>query len=198
MICQQLFYKGVITLDKPRAYIVEQVMRECNNFFLSGQSEGGKYEISSGVITPYDPDMWVVGQYIRLEGSLLHDGVYLLSDTTMTLTGATDEPEFVGTIKGLRPPLDFLEICLDVERFVDKAAKSDPSLVSESYRGYSYNRGTNSSGMPATWADAFADRLSKYRRMPVPDKPNMLTPDLLFERDMETTDSRAYTLGRWI
>lgn len=187
----------MITLDKPRAYIVEQVMRECNNFFLSGQSESGKYTIQSGVITPYDPDRWVVGQYIMLEGSLMHDGVYLLEDTKITLAGATDEPEFIGTIKGLRPPLDFLEVCQDVERFTEKNAKTDPSLVSESYRGYSYNRATGSTGMPATWRDAFNDRLNPYRRMFMTRESHCLTPDLLYERDMEVTDSRAYTLGRF-
>jgi len=142
-----------------------------NNFFyIRDNSKGtvvyetGEYEIKSGIITA--KNKYLVGQYIRVMGSILNDGVYIVSDDLITLQNTTDEI-FEGTICPLRIPRDFLSLVADIESFEERASKSKNrgTVTSETFAGYSYTVATNSEGLPNTWKDVFADRLSTYRKM---------------------------------
>lgn len=53
-------------------------MQECRNFFVHS-SEDGTYTIEDGKINAKGD--YIVGQYIRIMGSMLNDGVYLIEQT---------------------------------------------------------------------------------------------------------------------
>lgn len=56
--------------------MISQVMRACRNYFIQS-IERGKFTIEDGKIGPIKNSL-LVGQYIRIIGSVLNDGVYLI------------------------------------------------------------------------------------------------------------------------
>ena len=69
-----------------------EICEHLHNFFDSRDGEyidraAGTFTISSGVISPL-PSSLIAGQYIRIVGSLLNDGIYLLpSNFTISTLG---------------------------------------------------------------------------------------------------------------
>lgn len=139
------------------------VMKYLNNFFIK-DIERGDFNIVNGIITA--KNKYLVGQYILIRGSVLNDGIYLVSDSLITLSGARDE-SFTGAICGLAVPDDFIDLCRDIEEFNKKLAKN-PNIgivQSESFGGYAYSLATNSDGSTITWQSAHQTRLNMYKRM---------------------------------
>lgn len=97
------------------------------------------------------------GQYVRIIGSVLNDGVY-----QYPLTGLTDET-FTGTVKLLAIKKAVLEMVPEIEVWCKK--NQPTALTSESFGGYSYNRATDANGVPAGWQKVFGPRLAPYRKM---------------------------------
>lgn len=97
------------------------------------------------------------GQYVRIIGSVLNDGVY-----QYPMTGLTDET-FTGTVRLLAIEKAVLEMVPEIEAWCKK--NQPTAFTSESFGGYSYSRATDSSGVPAGWQKVFGPRLSPYRKM---------------------------------
>lgn len=97
------------------------------------------------------------GQYVRIIGSVLNDGVY-----QYPLTGLTDET-FTGTVKLLAIKKAVIEMVPEIEAWCEK--NQPTAFTSESFGGYSYSRATDSSGVPAGWQKVFEPRLAPYRKM---------------------------------
>ena len=109
-------------------------------------------------ITPKD------GQYIRIIGSALNDGVY-----QWPVEGLHDE-EFDGAVWLLAVPPILSAIVNDIEDWQAKNGSADSAAMSpfqsESFGGYSYSKGSSASGGSAlTWQDAFKGRLSPWRKI---------------------------------
>ena len=97
------------------------------------------------------------GQYIRIVGSVLNDGVY-----QYPLTGLTDET-FTGTVQLLAIPKTVIALVDEMETW---SKKNQPTaFTSESFGGYSYSKATNADGVAASWQDVFRARLAPYRKM---------------------------------
>lgn len=127
-----------------------EIMVHIKNFFPTELSEETEYKIEGGVISlPFVSD----GQYIRIEGSTLNDGVY-----QYPVADLTDE-EFKGTITVLAPPKSFLELVKEIETF-QKKYEATP-FASESFGGYSYTKSDNGS----SWASVFKSRLNTWRKL---------------------------------
>lgn len=143
--------------------MLSHVMNSINNYFVR-TVEHGTFTISGGVITVHDT--YLVGQHIRIMGSLLNDGVFEVKNTLISIPGAGDET-FTGAVCGLAVPADFLELVEQITAFQSKASKNPAAgmLQSESFGGYAYSVATGANGLPATWKEAFATRLNPYRRM---------------------------------
>jgi hypothetical protein len=104
------------------------------------------------------------GQYYRIVGSALNDGVYKHGTDD---TDLADE-EFFGAVWAMRVPRDFVALCEEIQAWesTNGEALSGP-YSSESFGGYSYSKATGSDGGAYTWRDQFKNRLNAYRRLSV-------------------------------
>lgn len=150
--------------------------QECRNYFAPASKKenksfihAGTFTISGHSVTPLD--FIREGQYFRIVGSAMNDGVYL--NTTEGLKELTDET-FTGSVWEMSVPRAFLDLCEDIAEWRTQneaigSANMSP-FTAESFAGYSYQKGGggSSSGSNAvTWQAQFARRLSAWRRLNV-------------------------------
>lgn len=135
--------------------MLSQILRHINNYFVSKIIKGD-YKIAGGTIAIPNA---LAGQYVRIVGSVLNDGVYLYP-----LTGLTDE-EFSGEVWILEIPKDFLDVVKEITDFQASDMSKASPYTSESFGGYSYSKGTNAAGVAAGWQEVFRSKLNDYRKM---------------------------------
>ena len=136
--------------------MLEEIMRECKNFFPSRTGATyGRWEISGGTIgLPFVKP----GQYFRLTGSDMNDGVYQYPPD-----GMADET-FDGYVLPLSVPPAFLRLVEEIEAWQEKnGATAAAPFSSESFNGYSYTKAQGKDGGQITWQDAFRTRLAQWR-----------------------------------
>lgn len=145
--------------------MLTELCAELKNYFLRDREADihyGEYTISGGSI---DLPFLLNGQYFRIVGSVLNDGVY-----QYPVDGLTDE-EFSGAVWAMAVPPSVIALAADIEAWNAKNAEALASpYTSESFGGYSYTKasGASSGGSGAfTWRDQFASRLAKWRRLSV-------------------------------
>lgn len=139
---------------------------ELKNYFIKDRSaiHLGDFEVKDGMVSPLD--FLKVGQYFRIVGSDLNDGVYLYNDEPMDLK----DEVFNGAIWAMSVPPIVIALSADIDAWRAKNEALDSEnmtpYTSESFDGYSYSKGGNSKGGTATsWQSQFADRLKPYRRL---------------------------------
>lgn len=130
----------------------------------------GTFTISGHTIAPLDFTI-KAGQYFRIKGSDLNDGVYC--NTLDSLATLADE-EFTGEIWLMSVPKSFISLCNDITAWKEKyenvnSANMSP-FSSENVSGvYSYSKGgggnSSGGGSSVDWQSQFSSRLSAYRRM---------------------------------
>ena len=144
--------------------MIGQVCAECKNYFIQKDVDihVSNYTVTNGQIgpVPFLKD----GQYYRIVGSTLNDGVYQhgVDDTDLA------DEEFFGAVWAMRVPRDFVALCEEIQAWDAKngEALSGP-YSSESFGGYSYSKATGSDGGAYTWRDQFKGKLNAYRRLSV-------------------------------
>ncbi len=130
----------------------------------------GAITISGGSITCDGTDVSILdGQYFRIIGSVLNDGVHKYPDSAMT------DESFDGAVWSMAIPPAFLSLVEDITAWCDKYGSVDGSALSpfasESFKGYSYTKasggstGGNTASSAATWQGAFAARLAPWRKI---------------------------------
>jgi len=153
------------------------VCAEIKNWFYLYDDEGkpifqkGDYSIGGEHISPVEI-MLLPGQYIRIIGSVLNDGVYLIPEDggagsySYLLEGSRNE-EFKGYLIPMAVPLDFIVLVDEIKTYQDKSAQDQNSgaVTSESFSGYSYTKATTLSGAAVSWREVFSSRLGVYRKM---------------------------------
>lgn len=130
----------------------------------------GKFIISDGHIESYnDGDMGLIeGQYFRIIGSLLNDGVHQYPSE-----GLKDET-FDGAIWSMAIPPAMLSLSEEIDAWQTKHGGVDSTAMSpynsESFGGYSYSKSSGGSaesgGGSGGWQSAFANRLNPWRKLP--------------------------------
>lgn len=145
---------------------ITEICAYCKNYFLKSIVVG-EFEISNSTITGIEGIK--EGQYFRICGSDLNDGVYL--NTEDGLSDLRDET-FSGSVWLMSVPPAFIDICKDIIKWREKYESADSvnmsPFTSESVSGvYSYSKsgGGNSGGANTTWQTAFKSRLIPYRRV---------------------------------
>ena len=142
--------------------MIAQICAEVKNYFVQRDVDihAGNYTIANGEISPVP--FVQVGQYYRIVGSALNDGVYQRGVDDLQLT----DEEFFGSVWSMRIPKDFLALCDEIQAWqtANAEALSGP-YQSESFGGYSYSRGTSASGGAWTWKDQFRNNLNAYRKL---------------------------------
>lgn len=136
--------------------MLEKVLRHLRNWFVAPDGiRRGKYEIKGGSI---ELPFLVEGQYFRIVGSILNDGLYQYPAKDLM------DESFSGVIWALAIPRDVLDVVKEIEQWCEK----NPSgpFTSESFGGYSYTKAANSAtGQPVTWQDAFRSTLNQWRKL---------------------------------
>ena len=145
--------------------MIGQVCAECKNYFVQPDVDihVSNYTVSNGQIgpVPFLKD----GQYYRIVGSFMNDGVYKRGTDDLDLA----DEEFYGAVWAMRVPREFVKLVDDITAWETKNASALAGpYQSESFGGYSYSKGTSSSGGAWTWRDQFKSRLNAYRRLTLP------------------------------
>lgn len=136
--------------------MLDEILAEIRNYFVV-KVHSGDFEVIGGRLSPLD--FLQNGQYFRIVGSVMNDGVY-----RYPYSGLTDET-FSGEIWALAVPPTLIALVADIEEYEKKAKETVSPYNSESFGGYSYTKATDSNGSPLTWEKAFAKRLNKWRKI---------------------------------
>lgn len=132
--------------------MLERVLRYLRNWFVQEVRSGDFAVENGGIALPFLRD----GQYYRVIGSALNDGVHRYGDGTELAN-----EEFTGEVWALAVPpalLDTVERITEWERKNGDAAHSPYSQ--ESFGGYTYTKSEK-----AGWERAFRSELSVWRKL---------------------------------
>lgn len=156
---------------------ITEICLECRNFFAPTSKKEdksfihkGTFTIAAKTVTPLD--FIAVGQYFRIVGSAMNDGVY--QNTVQGLADLTDEV-FNGAIWEMSVPRAFLNLCEDITAWRTQneavgSANMSP-FSGESFAGYSYQKGgygsTAHGGNAMTWQAQFYTRMNAWRRLSI-------------------------------
>ncbi len=136
--------------------MLDEILAEIRNYFVV-KVHSGDFEVIGGRLSPLD--FLQNGQYFRIVGSVMNDGVY-----RYPYSGLTDET-FSGEIWALAVPPTLIALAADIEEYEKKAKETVSPFTSESFGGYSYTKATDSNGSPLSWEKVFAKRLNKWRKI---------------------------------
>lgn len=145
--------------------MLETVCAHIHNYFCDEDAiVSGTWTVEDGAI---DLDGVVLeGQYFRVVGSALNDGVYQYPAADMA------DETFTGQIWPMRPPRAFLQTVTDIEAWQAKYGEAMASpYQSESVIGvYSRTKqgGNTTQGAAADadgWKSAFRSRLNPWRKL---------------------------------
>ena len=140
--------------------MLTELCAEIRNYFLvPGGIHRGTFTISGGELAPLD--FLKEGQYFRIVGSTLNDGVY-----QYPAVGLADE-SFAGAVWAMAVPPAVIALADDIKAFCNSDAAKVSQFKSESFAGYSYTKATDENGAVLSWQSAFAKRLNHYRRISV-------------------------------
>ena len=130
----------------------------------------GDFRIVDGIIMSTQDLALLDGQYIRIVGSVLNDGVWLFK--VSGIEGLRDEV-FNGAVWSLAIPQAGGDLNAESDAWKTKYEGADSAAMSpftsESFGGYSYSkgaaRGVEEDGSLGGWQAAFANRLIQWRKI---------------------------------
>lgn len=108
------------------------------------------------------------GQYFRIIGSAFNDGVHQFPGFDLT------DEVFKGAVWEMKVPREVVALAEDISNWREKYEAYDSPAMSpynsESFAGYSYSKGTGSSGPDGnessnSWQSAFKSRLNMWRKL---------------------------------
>lgn len=127
------------------------------NWFTADEDKlTGKYAIIGGTITL----SLLTGEYFRIVGSRLNDGVYQYPAVEL------NDEVFTGAIWRMRIPTSVIALAGEIEAFNNSDAAAVSPYINESFGGYSYTKAGSGDGVSAySWQDAFSSRLTRWRKV---------------------------------
>lgn len=148
--------------------MIERICGFIHNYFTADEDKyAGTYTIKNGGV---ELPFLVVGQYFRIFGSALNDGVYLYP--VHDLISET----FDGVIWAMKVPKALRDIAAEAaELEAANAGKLNGPYTSESVIGvYSYTKGNAASGGVDEWLfgkdGVFGRRLNQWRKLYEPNR----------------------------
>ena len=149
--------------------MLTELCQELRNWFNVRDQHGnpvgypGTYEITGGSITA---PFLLPGQYFRITGSVLNEGVHKYAD------GGLEAETFTGTVWPLAIPKAVIKLSEDIDTWRKQYEAADsPAMspyMSESFGGYSYSKGSAFSGSGSSstsWRSVFAGRMNAWRKL---------------------------------
>ena len=153
----------MISMDELCGYVRNYFLRDYKN--PEQYIHKGTFTIADGSIQ--DLPFLIPGQYFRITGSALNDGVYKYQEAGTVLK----DEVFNGAVWEMYVPTDFSALADEINTWISTNATAlDGPYQSESFGGYSYSKGSSvrADGTAyAPWQAQFASRLSRYRRLSV-------------------------------
>jgi hypothetical protein len=140
-----------------REITMNDLCDKLNNYF-EREIHAGAFTVENGSISlPF----LLNGQYFRIVGSVLNDGVY-----KYPCSGLTDE-SFRGEVWAMGVPPALIALLAEINEWQTKYGETVQSpYSSESFAGYSYSKATDSqTGGAVTWQSAFRSQLSRWRKI---------------------------------
>jgi hypothetical protein len=138
--------------------MILSVMRHCNNFFVA-ETKTGNYEIVNNELLL--DDSYLVGQYIIITKSVLNNGLHEIKENHK-VENLKDE-KFNGIIHKLAIPLDFMDLCKEIDDFYKRIAElSYSGYMSEKFGDYTY---TFNNDVFKDWRIKYKIELNRYRKM---------------------------------
>ena len=140
--------------------ILSELCQELKNWFCDeADIHYGEYTITDGALSlPFLLD----GQYFRIAGSVLNDGVYKY-DGELELNDET----FTGAIWAMKIPPSVVDLATEIDAWIEKNGEAVASpYQSESWGGYSYSlkSGGAESGS-VDWRTVFGGSLNRWRKL---------------------------------
>lgn len=149
--------------------MLTNICQYLHNYFDKNQEKYyGEIQITDNQILVDGEEISLIdGQYFRIIGSLLNDGVHqypseeLLNET------------FDGAIWSMAVPRAVLALSEDINEWQEKHGSIESTAMSpftsESFGGYSYSKAgsTGADGGNEGWQSAFAYRLKPWRKLPM-------------------------------
>ena len=140
--------------------MLTELCQELNNWF-EREKRSGSFRIVDGML---EADFLLPGQYFRVMGSLFNDGVHQYGNDFL------NDEDFTGSVWSLAIPVAVIKLSEDIDAWRAKYEAPDSSAMSpymsESFGGYSYSKGSGSAaGSAVSWRNAFAPRLSAWRKL---------------------------------
>ena len=147
--------------------MIEQVCAHIHNYFETDKNTGLRmiypdtYTIENGSITlPF----LMNGQYFRILGSEMNDGIYQYPAETLA------DETFTGVIWKMRPPRAFLKLVDEIQAWMDKYGDTmkNPYQSEDVIGVYRYTKMTSgkvTGDYIATWQNVFKDQLNEWRRL---------------------------------
>lgn len=137
--------------------MLENVLRHIRNWFVQDVYTG-TFSIEGGSLTL--PSL-VEGQYVRIQGSAINDGVYQHQKEELA------NETFDGEVWALSVPRALLGLVTEIEAWQEKNGEAATGpYQSESFAGYSYTKATDSAtGGAVTWEIVFRSRLNPWRKL---------------------------------
>lgn len=136
--------------------MLEKMCAECRNYFVSN-IRFGIFKIEDGAIEPLD--FLQEGQYFRIVGSVLNDGVYQYPSSDLV------DETFDGAVWAMSVPPSFIALASEIEEYNKSDAGKASPYISENFGGYGYTKAVGSNGKVLTWKSVFADALNRYRKL---------------------------------
>lgn len=137
-----------------------KILNEINNFF-EVNTDGVVMVFSAKTITGSFDYTYYANQYVRINGSLLNDGVYKVVSLvgnvlTIEETLISEDTSDLAYISGLSVPNDLISLATEISTF---NTNSEIGVVSESQgnRSATYSDGT--------WQGIFKAKLAPYRKL---------------------------------
>ena len=143
--------------------MLTEICQDLRNWFDRDQPKWyGDFEITGGELQLLEGMSLLAGQYYRIIGSALNDGVYCWGDGS-----ELSDEAFTGAVWAMAVPKAVITLADDIKNWQDEnQAVLNSPYASESFGGYSYSKMTSKSGAGSiTWRDAFASRLNKWRKI---------------------------------
>lgn len=143
--------------------MLEQILREIKDYFIR-DVWSGNFSIVGGSLQQVD--FLREGQYFKIHGSLLNDGVYEYPADDL------EDEDFDGEVWSLAIPPQLVSLAEEIDDWNeanDAVLKSPYS--SESFGGYSYTKSTSGGGSGSSgsggvsWKSIFASRLTEWRKI---------------------------------
>lgn len=134
--------------------MLEEILQYLNNWFVAEMRNDIYVIKGNSIVLPFLSD----GQYFRIAGSILNDGVHQYPANDLK------DETFSGVIWALAIPNAILNIVDEIVVWTAKNGDFSP-YTSESFGGYSYSKAINSRGVAVSWQDVFAARLSPWKKL---------------------------------